>query len=94
MATALSDSPETLSIYRGEAEGSTPYHKAFSWSMNINAAFFFACRHGDKDHARIIRAKVRKRDVMGVNLDCVLIGFPMCEFYDSPYHHSPFLRLW
>lgn len=69
VATALSDYPEIISIYRGEAEGSTPYQKAFSWSVNINTAFFFACRHGDKDHARIIRAKVRKRDVMGVNLE-------------------------
>lgn len=82
VSAALSDFPEIISIYRGEAEGSTPYHKAFSWSTDINAAFFFACRHGDKDHARIIRAKVRKKDIMAVNLDnnekevIVLPGMP------------------
>lgn len=69
VSAALSDLPEIISIYRGEAEGSTPYHRAFSWSIDINAAFFFACRHGDKDHARIIRAKIRKKDIMAVNLD-------------------------
>ena len=69
VSAALSDLPEILSIYRGEAEGSTPYRRAFSWSIDINAAFFFACRHGDRDHARIIRAKVRKKDVMATILD-------------------------
>ncbi|MDO4340486.1 MAG: hypothetical protein Q4C91_20755 [Eubacteriales bacterium] len=69
VSAALSDYPEVISIYRGEAEGSTPYHRAFSWSIDINAAFFFACRHGDKDHAKIIRAKVRKKDIMAAILD-------------------------
>ncbi|MDO4327649.1 MAG: hypothetical protein Q4E24_16765, partial [bacterium] len=69
VSAALSDLPEIISIYRGEAEGSTPYHRAFSWSIDINAAFFFACRHGDKDHARIIRAKVQKKDIMAAILD-------------------------
>lgn len=82
VSAALSDFPEIISIYRGEAEGSTPYHRAFSWSTDINAAFFFACRHGDKDHARIIRAKVRKKDIMAAILDnnekevIVLPGMP------------------
>lgn len=82
VSAALSDFPEIISIYRGEVEGSTPYHKAFSWSTDINAAFFFACRHGDKDHARIIRAKVRKKDIMAAILDSkekdviVLPGMP------------------
>lgn len=68
-ATALADYPEVVTIYRGEAEGSTPYHQAFSWSLDINTAFFFACRHGDRDHARIIQAKVRKADIMAAFLD-------------------------
>lgn len=69
VSAALSDFPEIISIYRGEAEGSTPYHSASSWSTDINAAIFFACRHGDKGHARIIRAKVRKKDIMASILD-------------------------
>lgn len=69
VSESLSDQPEIFHVYRGEAEGSTPYHKAFSWSLNINTAFFFACRHGDRNHCRIIRAKVRKKDVMATKLD-------------------------
>lgn len=82
VSAALSDFPEIISIYRGEAEGSTPYHRAFSWSIDINAAFFFACRHGNKDHARIIRAKVQKKDIMAAILNSkekeviVLPGMP------------------
>lgn len=66
---SLSAFPDMIPIYRGEAEGSTPYHQAFSWSLDPNAAFFFACRHGDHNHARIIRAKVKKEDILEANLD-------------------------
>lgn len=66
---ALADYPEELIVYRGEAEGSTNYRKAISWSLDINTAFFFACRHGDQNHARIIRARIHKQDVISVNLD-------------------------
>ena len=66
---ALADYPEELIVYRGEAEGSTNYRKAISWSLDINTAFFFACRHGDQNHARIIRARIRKQDVIALNLD-------------------------
>lgn len=66
---ALADYPEELTVYRGEAEGSTNYRKAISWSLDINTAFFFACRHGDQNHARIIRARIHKQDVIAVNLD-------------------------
>lgn len=66
---ALADYPEELIVYRGEAEGSTNYRQAISWSLDINTAFFFACRHGDQNHARIIRARIHKQDVIAVNLD-------------------------
>lgn len=66
---ALADYPEELTVYRGEAEGSTNYRQAISWSLDINTAFFFACRHGDQNHARIIRARIHKQDVIAVNLD-------------------------
>ena len=49
---ALADYPEELIVYRGEAEGSTNYRKAISWSLDINTAFFFACRHGDQKQQR------------------------------------------
>lgn len=65
----LAEYPDVLTIYRGEAEGSTPHHKAISWSLDINTAYFFACRHGDGDHARIIKARARKKDIMAANLD-------------------------
>ena len=69
VADALADYPDVVPVYRGEAEGSTSYRNAFSWSLDINTAFFFACRHGDKNHARIIRAKACKKDILAVSLD-------------------------
>ena len=66
---ALADYPEELIVYRGEAEGNTDHRKAISWSLDINTAFFFACRQGDRNHARIIRAKIHKKDVFALNLD-------------------------
>ena len=47
----------------------TLHRKAISWSLDINTAFFFACRHGDQNHTRIIRARIHKQDVIAVNLD-------------------------
>lgn len=66
---ALSNYPDELIVYRGEAEGSTDYRQAVSWSLDIKTAFFFACRHGDQNHARIIRARIHKQDVIALNLD-------------------------
>ena len=66
---ALAVYPEELTVYRGEAEGSTDYRKAISWSLDINTAFFFACRQGDQNHARIIRAKIHRKDILALNLD-------------------------
>ena len=66
---ALAAYPEELTVYRGEAEGSTDHRKAISWSLDINTAFFFACRQGDQNHARIIRAKIHKKDILALNLD-------------------------
>ena len=66
---ALADYPDELLVYRGEAEGSTDYRQAVSWSLDINTAFFFACRHGDQNHAKIIRARIHKTDVIALNLE-------------------------
>ena len=66
---ALAAYPKELTIYRGEAEGSTNYRKAISWSLDINTAFFFACRQGDQNHARIVQGKIHREDVLALNLD-------------------------
>ena len=66
---ALVAYPKELTIYRGEAEGSTNYRKAISWSLDINTAFFFACRQGDQNHARIVQGKIHRGDVLALNLD-------------------------
>ena len=66
---ALADYPEELTVYRGEAEGSTNYRQAISWSLDINTAFFFACRYGDQNHARIVHGKIHREDVLALNLD-------------------------
>lgn len=69
VSNALAGYPEELTIYRGETEGSTNYRQAISWSLDINTAFFFACRHGNQNHARIIRARIHKQDVIVLHLD-------------------------
>lgn len=37
-----------IRIYRGQTLGSTPVNKAFSWTLDINTAIYFATRHGYK----------------------------------------------
>lgn len=63
----LKDLPETLTIYRGEGSHSTPTNKAYSWTLDINMANFFACRLG-MDEAQIITARVNKNKVV----DCFI----------------------
>lgn len=65
----LSDYGDEFTVYRGESDDSTSYQRAFSWSVNINAAYFFACRRGDLDRAKIVCAKVRKKDVVALNFN-------------------------
>src|SRR5699024_11173116 len=50
-------------------EGSRDYRQAFSCCLDIKTAFFFACRHADQNHARIIRARIHKKDIIALNLD-------------------------
>ncbi|WP_324823504.1 hypothetical protein [Sinanaerobacter sp. ZZT-01] len=63
----LKDLPETLTIYRGEGSQSTPTNKAYSWTLDINMANFFACRLS-MDEAQIITARVNKDKVV----DCFI----------------------
>lgn len=65
----LKDLPETLTIYRGEGSQSTATNKAYSWTLDINMANFFACRLG-MDEAQIITAKVNKDKIV----DCFIKG--------------------
>ena len=62
-ARAMRELPEMLTVYRGEGSESTDYREAFSWTLDINKAYFFASwRGGEK--ARIVKAQVRKADVV------------------------------
>lgn len=60
---ALHKLPDEVTIYRGEAEASAPYTKAFSWTTDIRVAYFFACRRSD-GYACVVSAKVKKRDIL------------------------------
>lgn len=51
-----------ITVYRGEADGSTEYSQAVSWSPDINVAYFFATRLG-KD-AKIRIGKLYRKDVL------------------------------
>lgn len=59
----LKDLPETLTIYRGEGSQSTATNKAYSWTLDINMANFFACRLG-MEEAQIITARVNKDKIV------------------------------
>ena len=62
-ARAIRELPEMLTVYRGEGSESTDYQEAFSWTLDINKAYFFASwRGGEK--ARIVKAQIRKADVV------------------------------
>ena len=61
---ALQDFPDTITIYRGYTEDiSTPEEKAFSWTMDINIANFFASRLGMAD-SEIIVATIKKDKII------------------------------
>lgn len=63
-AEKIKDFPETIIVYRGEADKSTIYHNAYSWSTDINVAKFFALRHNDGTSAKIYKAKINKNDII------------------------------
>ena len=55
--------PEIITIYRGEGSKSTDYTQAYSWTTDINKAYFFASWKGG-EKARIITAQVKKKNVI------------------------------
>lgn len=62
-AEMLKDFPEVLTIYRGGNSASADYRKAYSWTLDINVANFFACRRGSDD-GYIAVATINKSDVI------------------------------
>lgn len=64
----LAQLPDTFSVYRGGNSASTPYGKAYSWTLDINVANFFACRRGEHE-GYLVEAEVRKQDVIEAFLD-------------------------
>lgn len=67
-ANQLKDLPDTLIIYRGGNTNSTPYANAYSWTLDINIANFFAVRRG-KGPGYIVTAEVDKKDIIEVLFD-------------------------
>lgn len=64
----LKDFPDVLKIYRGGNTASTPADEAYSWSLDINVANFFASRLGIGE-GYIVEAEVAKQDIIDVFLD-------------------------
>lgn len=60
---ALKELPDEVAIYRGGNSESQPYDKAFSWSLDINIANFFASRLGSAG-GYIATAKVKKSEII------------------------------
>ena len=60
---SLKPFPEMITVYRGEGSQSTPYTDAYSWTVDINKAYFFASWKGG-EKARIITAQVKKEDII------------------------------
>lgn len=59
----LSAFGNTITVYRGEGNRNINNAGALSWTTNINVANFFATRLAS-DRARIIKARVKKSDVI------------------------------
>lgn len=55
--------PDTLTVYRGGNSASTPCEKAYSWTLDLNTANFFAIRRGCGP-AYITKGEVSKKDVI------------------------------
>lgn len=67
-ASILKNLPDTITIYRGGNTASVDYHQAYSWTLDVNVANFFACRRG-KGTGYIAEAEVNKEDIIEAFLD-------------------------
>lgn len=57
--------PDRITVYRGEASKSISYERAYSWTTDIDIAYFFMGWKGAKGQ-RLITAEVNKQDVFEV----------------------------
>ena len=60
---AVSSLPDIVTIYRGQTKVGTPLEKAYSWTLDINIANFFAARMGTDD-AEIVESRVSKDKII------------------------------
>lgn len=67
-ADKLQSLPPVVKVYRGGNSASTPAERAYSWSLDINIANFFACRRGI-GAGYITEAEVRKEDILEAFLE-------------------------
>lgn len=64
----LENLPDIVKVYRGGNSASLPYEKAYSWTLDINTANFFASRLGTNE-GYIVEAEVNKKDIIEAFLD-------------------------
>lgn len=80
--TIKPDANGLVKIYRGQNTKSTPYKKAFSWTIDKEKAIFFATRF-DVDNGKLYEAMVKYEDILAyidrrgeseviVNSDCLI----------------------
>lgn len=55
--------PDIVTVYRGGNTKSVPYNKAYSWTLDINVANFFACRRG-MGPGYVVKGRVKKSDIL------------------------------
>jgi len=67
-AKKLKNLPNRLTVYRGGNTASTPFKKAYSWTLDMNVANFFAVRHGTGE-GYIAQGEVYKKDIIEALLD-------------------------
>lgn len=65
----LSAFPEIITVYRGEGNKSTDYHKALSWTTDVNKSYFFASWRSQGEASRVLTAQVAKADVLAYLTD-------------------------
>lgn len=59
----LSQLPDKITVYRGQADKSTNYKEAYSWSIAPNIAVFFSLRFIEKE-GKIVTGVVNKKDII------------------------------
>ena len=63
----LQNFDDEVIIYRGETEKSTHYIEAYSWTLDLATAKFFATRFNSK--GKIYTAKIKKKDIINYITD-------------------------